>query len=65
MVLTRRKGRENKAVSVYLNKQPLEQVSNIKYLGVFIDSKLTFREHIIQTSRKCSTLIPALSKTEK
>jgi hypothetical protein len=34
-------------------------------LGIIIDSKLNFREHIIQTSRKYTTLIHALAKSAK
>jgi hypothetical protein len=60
MVVTRKKERENTDVSIYMNNKPLEQVKNIKYLGIIIDSKLNFREHIIYTSRKCSTLIHTL-----
>ena len=65
MVVTRKKRRENKVVSIYLNNESLEQTSNIKYLGIIIDSKLNSREHIIQTSRKCSMLIHALAKSAK
>jgi len=48
-----------------LNNKPFEQVNNIKYLGIIIESKLNFREHIIHTSRKCSTLIHTLAKSAK
>jgi hypothetical protein len=65
MVVTRRKRRENTDVSIYLNNKLLDQVNNIKYLGIIIDSKLNFREHIIHTSRKCSTLIHTLAKSAK
>jgi len=66
MVVTRRKRREKKTeVYIYLNNKPLEQVNNIKYLGIILDSKLNFREHIIHTSRKCSTLIHTLAKSAK
>jgi hypothetical protein len=65
MVVTRRKRRENTDVSIYLNNKPLEQVNSIKYLGIILDSKLNFREHIIHASRKCSTLIHALAKSTK
>jgi hypothetical protein len=61
----RKKRRENKAVSIYLNNKPLAQVSNNKYLRIFIDSKVNFREHIIQTSRKCSTLTHTLAQSAK
>ena len=40
-------GKEKKEISVYMNNKPLEQVQKIKYLGIIIDSKLNFREHII------------------
>jgi hypothetical protein len=65
MVVTRKKRRENKDVSIYLNNKPLEQVDNIKYLEIIIDSKLNFKYYIIYTSRKCTTLIHALAKSAK
>jgi len=65
MMISRRKRRENKDVSIYLNNKLLEQVNTIKCLGIIIDSKLNFREHLIYTSTKCSKLIHALSKSAK
>jgi hypothetical protein len=65
MVISRKKIRENKDVSVYLNNKLLEQANTIKYLRIIIDSKLNFREHLIYTSTKCSKLIHALSKSAK
>ena len=62
MVVTRKKKRENKDVSIYLNTKPVQQVNNIKYLGIIIDSKLNFRYHIIHTPRKCTALMNALAK---
>jgi hypothetical protein len=62
MVISRRKRRENKDVSIYLNNKLLEQINTIKYPGIIIDSKLNFREHLIYTSTKCSKLIHPLSK---
>jgi hypothetical protein len=50
---------------IYLNNKPLEQVSNIKYLGIFKVSELNFREHIVQTPRKCSTSLHASAKSAK
>jgi hypothetical protein len=49
MVISRRKRRENKDISIYLNNKFLEKVITIKYLGIIIDSKLNFREHFIYT----------------
>jgi hypothetical protein len=72
IVISRRKRKENKEISVYMNNKPLEQVQKIKYLGIIIDRKLNFREnimhiihimhimHIMHISRKCTKLIHAL-----
>ena len=65
MVVTGRKRRGKTEVYIYLNNKPLEQINSIKYLGITIDSKLNFREHIISTSKKCTTLIHALAKSAK
>jgi len=48
MMISRRKRSENKDVSIYLNNKLLEEVNTIKYLGIIIDSKLNFREHLPQ-----------------
>ena len=65
MVLTRRKRKEQKTVAVYLNNKIIPQVQKLKYLGIIIDSKLTFREHINYVAEKCTKLIFALSKSAK
>ena len=48
-----------------MNNKPLEQVNSIKYLGITLDSKLNFREHIISTFKKCTTLINTLARSAK
>jgi len=65
MLMTRRKRRERKELEIYLNNILLKQVNNMKYLGVIIDSKLTFRDHITHMTEKCTKLIFTLSKLEK
>jgi len=65
MVVTRKKRRENKEVLIYLNNKPLEQVNIIIYLGIILDSKLNFREHIMHITGKCNKLIYALAKSAK
>jgi hypothetical protein len=64
MVVTRNY-RRYKDVSIYLNNKHVEQVNNIKYLGIIIDSKLHFKYRIIHTSRKCTALMHALAKSAK
>ena len=53
MVISRRKRKEKKDISVYMIDKLLEQVQNIKYLRIIIDSKLNFREHfnLLRTKR--------------
>ena len=63
MLLSRRKCKERNELEIYLNNQPLMQVLSLKYLGLIFDPKLTFRDHIIYMTEKCSKLIFALSKS--
>jgi len=66
MLIARRKRKENKEIPVYMNSQRLEQVQTIRYLGIIIDSKLNFREHILCTSQvyKINTRTVKVGKTE-
>jgi hypothetical protein len=61
-MLISRKRKERKAIDIYLNNNHLEQVDKIKYLGIIIDSKFKFNEHIKYVSDRCTKLINALSK---
>jgi hypothetical protein len=65
ILITRRKRKERKEVTVYLNSRPLTQVQSLKYLGIILDQKLTFKDHINYVTDKCSRLIFALSKSAK
>jgi hypothetical protein len=65
MLMMRRKRREQMELEIYLNNKPLKQVNNMKYLGIIIDSKLTFRDHITHVTEKCTKLIFTLSKSAK
>jgi len=65
MLLSRRKCKERKDLEIYLNIRPLTQVLNLKYLGIILDTKLTFREHINYITEKCSKLIFSLSESAK
>ena len=46
MLLTRRKRKEQKEITVYLNKKAIPQVNSLKYLGIIFDYKLTLKKHI-------------------
>ena len=51
-----------KSISLLLNNNSIEQKDYVKYLGVFIDSHLKFKEHIHQLSKKISRGIGILAK---
>jgi hypothetical protein len=57
--------KERKDLEVYLNNKHPRQVKTMKYLGVIIDNKLAFREHITHVTEKCGKIIFALSKSAK
>ena len=42
MLVTRRKRREDKDITLYFNFKPLEQVTQMKYLGIILDQKFRF-----------------------
>ena len=65
LLLSRRKRKERRELEIYLNKRLLTQVPSLKYLGIILDSKLSFRDHIIYTAEKCSKLIFALARSAK
>jgi hypothetical protein len=64
-MLISRKRKETKEIAVYLNNKPLEQVNMMKYLGIIIDNKFKFSEHVRYAAEKCTKLIYSLSKSAK
>ena len=53
MIVSRRKRNENKNITVYLNNKPLGQVTKMKYVGIILDHKFRFDEHIKYTAERC------------
>jgi hypothetical protein len=65
MLVTRRKRREDKDIKIYLHFKPLEQVTQMKYLGIILDHKFRFQEHIKYAAERCTKLIHNLSRAAK
>jgi len=65
MLISRRKRKEVKDINIYLNNKPLEQVTIMKYLGIIIDDKFKFSQHISYAAEKYTKLIYSLSKSAK
>jgi hypothetical protein len=65
MLVTRRKRREDKDITLYLHFKPLEQVTQLKYLGIILDQKFKFQEHIKYTAERCAKLTHTLSRAAR
>ena len=49
-------------VTILINKQAIDEVKCVKYLGILIDSQLTFKNHIGELNKKISRSIGVLYK---
>ena len=65
VILISRRRKEREAIVIYLNNNHLEKVDNINYLGIIIDSKFKFNEHIKYITDRCMKLINSLSKSAR
>jgi hypothetical protein len=57
--------RSNDNINIYLNNRRTGKVKEIKYLGIYFDSRLIFNKHIENTAEKSTTLIYMLGKSAK
>jgi hypothetical protein len=57
--ISRRKRKENKEINIYLNNNPLQQVSTMTYLGIAIDNKFIFSEHMNYAAIEVANLYTA------
>jgi hypothetical protein len=63
MLITRKGKNEN--IDIYLNNRRLEVVKEMKYLGIYFDSRLTFDKHISYIAENSTKLIYMLGKSAK
>jgi hypothetical protein len=56
---------DDREVNIYLNHKRLDQNEEMKYLGVYLDSKFNFNAHIDHTVAKSISLINMLARTAK
>ena len=64
-MVTRKKNIENQETNIYLNNRTIEQVNEMKYLGIYLDKKFSFDKHIAHIHDKAIGLLHALSKSAK
>ena len=65
LVVTRKRKRDNENVNIYINNKPIEQVEELKYLGIYLDRRFRFNKHIEHVHDKTIALIHTLSKSAK
>jgi hypothetical protein len=65
MVITRKKPKNRRDFKIFLNNKKLQQGDTIKYLGITVDRRFTFNEHIENITGRCIKIIHALSKSAK
>jgi len=65
MLVPRRKRREDKDIKIYLHFIPLEQVTQMKYLGIILDQKFKFKLHIRYAAERCTKLIHNMSRSTR
>jgi hypothetical protein len=63
MLITRQ--RKNANINVYLNNRRLEVVKQMKYLGIYFDSRFTFDNHIRYIAENSTKLIYMLGRSAK
>jgi len=64
VILLSRK-RNNKYINIHLNNRRLEVVKEMKYLGIYFDSWLTFDSHIKYIAENSTKLIHMLGRSAK
>ena len=56
------KNKPLKNVTLLLNKKAIQQTNYVKYLGILIDSRLTFKDHTLAVSKKLARITGAMCR---
>ena len=65
MLITRKRSNTNININIYLNNRRLEVIKEMKYLGIYFDSRLTFDSHIKYIGENSTKLIHMLGRSVK
>ena len=65
LLVTRKTSEANGTLNIYLNNKRLEQVPELKYLGIYFDSRFSFDSHVDYITGKCIPIINMLGKSAK
>ncbi|KAJ4438447.1 hypothetical protein ANN_14392 [Periplaneta americana] len=53
LLISRKRSGDDKTLNIYLNNKRLEQVSELKYLGIYLDTRFNFDKHVDYITEKC------------
>jgi len=56
---------DNRTLNIYLNNKRLEQISEIKYLRIYFDSRYSFDRFIDYITWKCTPIVNMLARSAK
>ena len=65
LLVTKKTSRDSRKLNIYLNNKRLEQVSEVKYLGIYFDNSLSFDRHVDYITGKCTPIINMLARSVK
>ena len=63
LLVTTKTSGDYRTLNIYLNNKRLEQVSELKYLGIYFDSRFSFDRHVDYIAGKCTPIIKMLAKS--
>ena len=65
LLVTTKISGDNRTLNIYLNNKRLEQVSELRQLGIYFDSRFSFDRHVDYITGKCTPIINKLAKSAK
>ena len=65
MFVTKKKPKNRSDIEIFLNNKKLQQADTIQYLGITIDRRFNFNQHIDKIIGKSIKIIQALSMSAK
>ena len=65
LLVTKKTSRDSRILNIYLNNKRLEQVSEVKYLGIYFDNSFSFDRHVDYITGKCTHIINMLARSAK
>ena len=65
LLVTKKTSLGNRILNIYLKNKRLEQVSEIKYLGIYFDSRFSFDKHVDYITGKYTPIVNMLAKLAK